>query len=151
MRRKIFISITAFCSFICVANTIYSQTNSIYGKNLIIFQEKNKWGFKDSEGNIIVPAKYANILEQKEGMMAVNRGGKNKTTTMYIMGNPFQTSSFEGGKWGFVNPEGEIVIPLQFENAKAFSNGKAEVYLTPEGKGTRIYYIDIKGEEITSK
>lgn len=32
-----------------------------------------------------------------------------------------------GGKWGFVNTKGEIVIEAQYENAKSFSNGLAAI------------------------
>ena len=40
--------------------------------------------------------------------------------------------SFEGGRWGYIDSEGDLVIPMQFAGASRFENGRASVVL--EGK-----------------
>jgi hypothetical protein len=45
-----------------------------------------------------------------------------------------------GGKWGFINTRGALVIPLQFEDATSFENGRSKVRVTGSWK-----YIDKKG------
>jgi len=45
-----------------------------------------------------------------------------------------------GGKWGFINRRGELVIPLTFEEARGFENGRASVKVKGEWKT-----IDAKG------
>jgi hypothetical protein len=52
-------------------------------------------------------------------------------------------SILEGGKWGFINRRGEVVISSQFDDAKPFRNDKAEVKLNAEW-----VYIDKQGRVI---
>ena len=51
----------------------------------------------------------------------------------------------KGGKWGYINPKNEIVIPIEFTNKEVgfFKNGGAEYY-TDRGAGL----INLKGEII---
>lgn len=78
-----------------------------------------KWGFTDSDGNIVVPPKYDRVTVFRQGMMAV------KTDSL----------------WGYINEEGEEVIPPQYQFAGAFSYGMARVI--SNGKWG---YIDITGK-----
>lgn len=48
-----------------------------------------------------------------------------------------------GGKWGFVNTEGELVIDCQYEDAKVFANGAA-----PVKQNGKWGYIDEKNNMI---
>ncbi len=47
------------------------------------------------------------------------------------------------GKWGFIDGDGKIVIPAQFDCARNFHNGYAWV-----SKGGKLTLIDTKGKEI---
>ena len=38
----------------------------------------------------------------------------------------------ENGKWGYVNEDGEFVIPAQFDHAFGFRGGYAEIVVFPE-------------------
>jgi hypothetical protein len=49
---------------------------------------------------------------------------------------------FAGGRWGFINRKGAIVVPLRIECAESFQNGRARVKL--EGQWQ---YIDRKGRK----
>ena len=35
----------------------------------------------------------------------------------------------KGGRWGFIDARGRLVIPMQFEEADAFEKGRARVRL----------------------
>lgn len=48
-----------------------------------------------------------------------------------------------GGKWGYIDKSGTIVIPGQFDMAKKFTNGLAAVIIE-----NKIGYIDEKGHGI---
>ena len=47
------------------------------------------------------------------------------------------------GKWGYLNRKGDVVIPMIYDDAGNFYNGRAEVQLVNER-----FYIDVKGERI---
>ena len=100
---------------------------------------------KDKDGSIIKPAKWGFVntdgteydLEYHEGMAAVN----------FYVGSPkldddeVYAPTLQG--WGFVNENGELVIPFKYQNASEFENGKAEVRLKSE-----TFFIDKQGNRI---
>jgi WG containing repeat len=45
------------------------------------------------------------------------------------------------GRWGFINPSGEIAFPAQFQDADAFSEGLARIHLDDSG----VAFIDHQG------
>lgn len=47
------------------------------------------------------------------------------------------------GKWGFINPFGEVVIPAQFDSVMRFDNGLAQVTA-----GTSRGYINKTGKYV---
>ena len=137
MKKKILIklvngtSITMLVAILNIfaLNVCFSQETA-KDNSLISFKSGDKWGLKDATGNIIVPAKYAMILEFSEGMAAVNVGGKMKTEYL-VIDNPvfFSREKFAGGKWGFINTQGEEILPCKYEDASSFSGGLAVVKL----------------------
>lgn len=50
------------------------------------------------------------------------------------------------GRWGYLDRKGDVVIPMIYDEAGNFKNGKAEVQLHGE-----IFYIDAKGEKCSDK
>jgi hypothetical protein len=88
---------------------------------LILFCENSKYGFKDSEGNIIINPIYDYALEFHQGLATVKLGNK----------------------WGYINKEGKKVIDFVFDNALSFSEGIAAVRVNGEWG-----YIDKKGNII---
>jgi len=122
VRKTVLIGIlSVFYLNVCISQDI-NQAEEI---KLIPFQQGNKWGLKNAEGKEIVPAKYARILDFREGAAAVNIGGKMKTEK--VANTPFTYEKFEGGKWGFINSSGEEILPCKYEDAKNFSEGLAAV------------------------
>ncbi|SJZ75262.1 WG repeat-containing protein [Sediminibacterium ginsengisoli] len=84
-------------------------------------------------GRLILPLQYSFIdAEMAEGLYLVNIGGE------YA-----EEEGVTGGKWGYINARGKIIIPPQFDSADYFENGRAGV-----SKNGRSFYIDKTGKEI---
>ena len=49
----------------------------------------------------------------------------------------------QNGKWGFVDKDGAVVIPLQYEDARSFSNGLAAVK-----KGEKWGFVDLENNMV---
>jgi hypothetical protein len=82
----------------------------------------HKSGFIDHAGKVVVPLKYDMVWPFQDGLARVRNDIPNGTV-----------STMEGEQWayryqyGFVDREGNEVIPLQFEEAGYFSEGYAMV------------------------
>lgn len=80
---------------------------SLYAQvRLIPFESKNKWGLKDNNGNVVVPAKYAYAKSTVGNYGLVNTGGK------------YVSNTINGGLWGVVNSRGELVIDTKYEEVE---------------------------------
>lgn len=145
---------------------VYSGMNQ-YSKEYINVCINEKWGCIDKKGRIIIPCLYdKSIAFRDEGVAEVKKGNevlvinKHNHIIRNIVGfyknwednyNNYLTyfqeglgKVCEGGKYGFVNLNGEIVIPYLFEEAGAFNNGFAIVK-----KDDSWGYIDMNGQPIT--
>ncbi|MBP3473166.1 MAG: WG repeat-containing protein [Paraprevotella sp.] len=80
---------------------------------------KNGLLFKD--GKEIIPCQYDFISgDINEGLFSVNNGGKWEK-------QPNGTNKFIGGKWGCVDLNNNVVIPLEYDKAVIFNAGVAKV------------------------
>jgi hypothetical protein len=95
--RPIFILVVSILTF----ENLYAQSF------LIPFESKNKWGLKDNNGNVVVPAKYNYALPTVGNYGLVNVGGKHLSKTI--------SKTINGGLWGVVNGRGELVIDTKYE------------------------------------
>jgi len=88
-----------------------TSTSRHFSEGLLWFEddEKRQWGLCDTKGTIIISPKYDDVLDFSEGLAAVNLGAKFGLT-------PWR----QGGKWGFINTRGEVIVPLEFENVHSF-------------------------------
>lgn len=125
-----------------------------YHEGLISFSENNKFGFKDSNNNVVIPARYENVGCFNEGLVSVSINGKmgyiNHNGDMVVPAQYDFTNFFSNGlavvckndKWGYINKKGEIVIDLIYDRAHDFwdPNGFASVR-----KNGKEGLIDIKG------
>jgi len=103
-----------------------------------------KWGYINRAGKVVVEPQFDAALDFQEGLGAFNVGGGRVTQNT----RGFSETSFEGGKWGFVDASGKTVIEPQFDGAWYFSEGLALVQSNgPESLlGHRRYgYIDRTG------
>ncbi|MBF0407453.1 MAG: WG repeat-containing protein [Candidatus Riflebacteria bacterium] len=109
----------------------------INGKNYL-------WGAMDRTGKIILEAKFYKLSVFSSGLAAVKFRDKNsdlasafvdKTGRIILEGKYSDTRTFSDGMapvikndtWGYINPQGEEVIPCQYSAVAPFSNGFAIV------------------------
>ena len=111
-----------------------------------------RMGFMDSKGQIVIEPKYIACSDFKNGIANVIRpdgtyGIIDKSgreiwypgyEKVYFKGD--LGIAGKGGKWGFINKKGKVVIPLQFASAMPFNEGYAPVQV-----GRTWEYIDKKG------
>lgn len=86
---------------------------------------KDKWGFIDKSGKVVINPQFEEASEFSGGLAAV-ASKKDKDSKEL--------------NWGYINTEGKIVINPQFNKAYSFKQGKA---LVSDGK--KFGYIDSKG------
>lgn len=80
--------------------------SGLQAQNLKNFSDPTgKYGYKDANDNIVIPAKYEFAQAFSEGLAAV----------------------MSNNKWGYIDAKGVEVIPFKYDNARAFSDGLAVV------------------------
>lgn len=116
---------------------------------------KNRNGLIDLNGNIVMPMKYDKLYSYADGFVLKRR---NKWTYLECADNnlsplfSIKCQEIDGfvdglsrilkkGKFGYINKQGEIVIPCKYEYSRNFQEGKAVVM-----NNNRWGFIDIKGE-----
>ena len=106
------------------------RTNGQTSTRILATAERNgKHGCIDTFGNEVVPLLYDNIGYWGNNRIPVNLGAKK------------EDYSLKGGKWGYCDEKGKLVIPVQFEEAYTFTEGKAAV----KTKG-KWGFIDLSGQ-----
>jgi hypothetical protein len=99
--------------------------------------ENGKWGYIDKTGKFIIKPQFDYAWDFSEGLARVNMGGKlpaSKSEYEYVSKKKSETSymarAFTGGKWGYIDKTGKIIIKPQFNTAENFSEGLAAVRKT---------------------
>lgn len=91
-----------------------------------------KWGFCNESGAIAVPQEYFCVKDFHDGVAAVQLAEQS-------------FSSIKGGKWGFVDKKGNVVIDFKFTNEPSdFSGGYAMV----KNKSGQTVLIDKSGSTV---
>ncbi|MBX7203791.1 MAG: WG repeat-containing protein [Bacteroidia bacterium] len=109
-------SLSVLLLFLTVQTTLFAQ-------NFRSFKADNgKWGFKDEQGNIVLPAKYLDANDFKEGLALVS-------AKKYL--------------YGYIDQSGKIIIPMMYTSCGNFENGMARVKY--DGKAG---FIDKTGKEV---
>jgi hypothetical protein len=140
---------------------------SKYSEGLINCSDNGDWGFIDINGNFIIPPTYKLTCEFSEGKAAVvpkKINGKANRKELYAFINkyneiiipPLYTGAdirFSDGMcavydngYGYINDNGQLIIPCDFYLGQHFSEGVAVV--KPNGKGKGYGYIDKTGTMI---
>ena len=87
-----------------------AETVKIFQEGLAAFsvtqESKEKWGFVDKEGKVVISPQFAATGNFSDGKCAVQN---------------------EEGKWGYIDSEGKIVVSFQFDDANKFVDGQAVV------------------------
>ena len=118
-------------------NPDYSSTEVGNTTNL----NPGKWGLIDKDGNEVIPPKYDYIGNFTEGLAPVNIGGGYPTGSFSGTAIVY----FSGGKWGYIDTEGNEVIPVQYKMSlpQNFHNG----HMTVDINGERVS-IDTSGRQV---
>lgn len=106
-----------------------------YRNTLLLARVREKqnsyWGYINQYGQEVIPEKYSEAKDFKDGFAQVCLGGI----------------------WGFINKEGEEVIPLKYGYAESFSEGRAAVRELggrfDSNTNKKWAYIDESGKSIT--
>lgn len=95
------------CTFImCSVQFTSAQSSTIKP-----FQnKKGKWGFQDSDKNVLVEPEYDYVKGFVNGLSLVNKGGK--PTSSYVT----------GGKWGVVDANGKLVADTKYDEVEILWN-----------------------------
>lgn len=125
-------------------------------KQIYIIKNKDLIRYDDAKVVYNYPDKGTYILVKKNGKLGIlSETGEEILAAEYDEINysnsegGFGQLHFEmnrvkkGGKCGYVDKQGKIVVPLKYENAEVFSSGLAKV-----GKPGDWSYIDKKGKQV---
>ena len=127
----------------------------------IPFQGQGKWGYLSGNGIVIAPRFDFAGPFTADGAIAcaanecglLDKNGSFLPPTWSRQSRPFPEKYSEGlapaiqdGKWGYVDYERRIVIPLQFKFAGQFDHGMARVNFND-----RFFFINEKGTRVTSE
>lgn len=127
MKQIILFFVTAFC-FV----NIHAQSTPE------VFWEDELAGLWDPGGKVIIKPAYAQIEDFSEGLAAFNLGGEWEEEMFGpVLG---------GGKWGFINTSGKLVIPVQYEEVGGFHEGVASVKV-----GEKYFFINKSGKKAFDK
>ena len=111
-----------------------------YSDGLLAVMIKDKWGFMDTGGKIVVPLKYDHVTEFNNGhgiaksgdqFFIVDRNGNETPVESKFIDDIKQFAenlapfSSKKERWGFMNTSGKINILPQFLSVGYFVNGKA--------------------------
>lgn len=129
---------------------------------LAIVRIGNKAGIIDESGNYVVQPKYSYIDRFKEGRAIAAEEQKYKVIDengKELFENDSYIGEFSNGrapftvveqdslwKYGYINLQGEVVVPPQFLSAESFNKGKALVKLGDK----RYAIIDLKGNVLNT-
>lgn len=129
-----------------------------FNNGMAAVKKDGMWYLIDKEGNTVSKG-YEGFALDSEGMAVRNSTVMAKTSEGYILlgldGKQIGDMTYEdvryfadktyaavktGGKWGFIDNKGQLVIAAEYEDAKSFQNGYA-----PIKKNGKWGYIDMEG------
>jgi hypothetical protein len=137
---------------IIIYNISFSQQQELLYRYAVTKKDDTYYGFKDKKGKIIFPAKYNNLGVDStfKNITAVGEYNGNKLVTYYLLRNGkkvlqdsvymdedyYRDTEQEGmirfetqrpNRIGFLNKDGQIVLPNIYNWASTFNNGFAVV------------------------
>ncbi|MCA5005080.1 WG repeat-containing protein [Sphingobacterium bovistauri] len=135
------------------------QLVSFISNGYAIFTENYKNGIIDENNKVIVPAKYNSIQENSstlfvnmddKGIYSLHRISDGKElASKYDLISLSQDSDLvlvqKNNKYGYVNKDGKIVIPIQYAYATVFTAGLAVVSNSEDF--SEVFYIDTTGKK----
>jgi hypothetical protein len=117
-------------------------------------EKRERWGFIDNTGKLVVPFQYSTVYNFSDGLaLVIDR--KNKYGFVDVTGKEIITCQYEhalsfsegkaavliNGKWGYIDRSGKVIITPRFEGTRGFYGGLAVV-----SKNNIEGYIDTTGK-----
>src|SRR5262249_30184392 len=123
----------------------------------------DKWGFIDKSSKFVIDPnlEYGHVFYEGRSIINITENGQLRHAVIDTSGKPITTQSFEwsgweyedgllnvkiNGKWGYIDRDGNFVIPPTFHDALEFSEGVAAVEFS-DGKN-QWGYIDKNGKVV---
>ena len=133
-----------------------NDSDSYFSNKRALVHYNDRYGYIDTDGNIIVQNIYQEALPFSENLAAVkvsdrwgfiNTSGEMEITPQFVSVGSFNDNRAAVRKtsnlFGFINSKAEMVISEQFEEVRDFSEGLAAVKL-----GEKWGFIDTEGVTI---
>jgi len=135
-----------------------------FSEGLAAVRVGDKWGFIDDRGAEVVPPQFKGAYYFREGVGAVNIGGDYAVIDKSgkVLARGLQSVGFvadgrvpvtRGGKEGYLDLQGKVVVPLVYDAAMPFSSGLAAVrrddkwgYVDREGKIAIPFRLEEAGQ-----
>ena len=127
---------------LAVLEQVCEDKKPVTAENLTPFKEKEKYGYKNDKGQVVIRAMYDDAHDFLEDLAAVKVGKLwgfiNVNNNMVIQPQFGYAYGFAEGMalisdernlYGYVNRTGQLVIPPQYEMAERFKQGIARVKL----------------------
>lgn len=105
---------------------------------------EGKWGYVDTAGKMVIPPTINIAMRFSEGLAAVLVGGK---PAGELIGK--KPVGYSGGKWGYIDRAGKVVIKPEYMMAEPFSEGLGAV--TRIKKSGRFLVMDCRYIDKTGK
>jgi len=113
-------------------------------------------GLIDESGRYVMPPQYEEMCwDDYYGVAVAMKYGKwtlHNRQGESLTGQPFDYLGIcseglvvarRGGKWGYINTAGQVAIPLKYDDATSFSDGRAQVTLLDD-----TFVIDMSGRKV---
>ncbi|HUU50204.1 MAG TPA: WG repeat-containing protein, partial [Nitrospinota bacterium] len=93
------------------------------GLAAVYLKEKQKWGYIDKTGKIVIKPEFYRVWPFSDGLAAV-----------YVK---------EKEKWGYIDKTGKVVIEPKFDWASRFSEGLARVGVGKKFRNIKSFKLDL--------
>jgi hypothetical protein len=140
----------------------YASADYFVGERALIQDGKERYGYINPAGEPVIAPQFAWALPFSEGLACVvppNEAPQyidSEGAVQFRLPAATYAGGFHNGRarvridgqWGYVNPDGERVIPPQYSDARDFSGGLAAVKMTTEAEQARYGFLNPAGDTV---
>jgi len=88
-----------------------------------------QWAFIDRQGREVIPLRYAYVMPFSDGLAAVGRDTGEPSGLEQYGPRPGQRRQLTISKYGFIDHQGRVIVPLEYEWVMPFQEGVSQVVL----------------------
>lgn len=143
-----------------------TKLNDPTGESWRTFKENGLTGYKDFQGNVVIPAQFSHANEFSQGVARVNHPDKSGCAFIDTTGKPITPYKYAQGGTGRTVCDGLIRVSAYSDavtkallagdkiDRSVYENGKGTMYMksgkifTGKDVGTKHGYINTKGQEV---